>query len=34
LINRKLDVRNLNVMRDWRVCLREYIDTYYVDYLK
>ena len=34
LINRKLDVRGLNVMRDWRICLREYIATYYQDYLK
>lgn len=34
LINRKLDLRGLNVMRDWRVCLREYIATYYADYLK
>ena len=34
LINRKLDVRGLNVMRDWRVCLEEYIAVYYKDYLK
>jgi len=34
LINRKLDLRGLNVMRDWRVCLREYISDYYKDYLK
>lgn len=34
LINRKLDLRGLNLMRDWRVCLREYIQTYYREYLK
>ena len=34
LINRKLDARGLNVMRDWRVCLKEYIDIYYKGYLK
>ena len=33
LINRKLDVRDLNVMRDWRVCLEEYISEYYKGYL-
>jgi dTDP-4-dehydrorhamnose reductase len=33
LINRKLDIRSLNTMRDWRVCLKEYINTYFVDYL-
>ena len=34
LINKKLDLRGLNVMRDWRVCLEEYIEKYYRDYLK
>ena len=34
LINRKLDARGLNVMRDWRVCLEEYIDNYYQGFLK
>ena len=34
LINKKLDLRGLNVMRDWRVCLKEYIDNYYQWYLK
>jgi len=33
LINRKLNIRGLNLMRDWRVALREYIDNYYKDYL-
>lgn len=34
LVNKKLDIRGLNVMRDWRVALKEYIETYYTDYLK
>lgn len=33
LLTKKLDMRGLNVMRDWRVCLREYLDDYYQDYL-
>jgi len=33
LINKKLDLRNMNIMRDWRVCLEEYLETYYKDYL-
>lgn len=34
LINRKLDLRKINLMRDWRIALKEYIDNYYKDYLK
>jgi len=34
LINRKLDLRKINIMRDWKVALKEYLDNYYVDYLK
>ncbi len=34
LVDRKLDLRGLNVMRDWRVCLEEYIHGYYDGYLK
>jgi dTDP-4-dehydrorhamnose reductase len=34
LVTKKLKLRNLNVMRDWRICLKEYIDNYYQDYLK
>jgi hypothetical protein len=34
LVNSKLNLRGLNVMRDWRVCLREYVQTYYRGYLK
>lgn len=34
LINKKLDQQNLNIMRDWKVALREYIELYFKDYLK
>jgi dTDP-4-dehydrorhamnose reductase len=34
LLDTKLNLRGLNIMRDWRVCLREYINEYYSDYLK
>ncbi|BDX39587.1 NAD(P)-dependent oxidoreductase [Tenuifilaceae bacterium CYCD] len=34
LINRKLNIRNLNIMQDWRVALNIYINNYYKDYLK
>ena len=33
LISKKLQIRDCNIMRDWRVCLREYLDNYYKDYL-
>lgn len=33
LVTRKLALRGLNVMRDWRVCLKEYLDGYYQGYL-
>ena len=34
LITTKLNLRGLNVMRDWRVALSEYINVYYADYLR
>lgn len=34
LINRKLIIRNMNVMRDWRVALKEYLDNYYLGYIE
>lgn len=34
LVNRKLNIRNLNIMRDWKVALREYLKEYYGGYLK
>ena len=33
LLTRKLDLRGINVMRDWRVCLDEYLAEYYAGYL-
>ena len=33
LDNRKLRIRNLNLMRDWKIALKEYIDNYYQDYM-
>ena len=34
LINTKLEIRNLNIMRDWKVALKEYIEDYYQNYLE
>jgi dTDP-4-dehydrorhamnose reductase len=34
LDNRKLNLRNINLMQDWKVALKEYIDLYYSAYLK
>jgi len=34
LVNRKLKIRNINLMRDWKVALKEYIATYYNGYLE
>jgi dTDP-4-dehydrorhamnose reductase len=33
LINRKLNLRKLNIMRDWRTSLKEYLEEYYQGYL-
>jgi len=33
LITKKLDLRNVNKMRDWKVSLKEYLDNYYIGYL-
>ena len=33
LLNRKLNIRGLNIMRDWKIALREYLNIYYNDYL-
>jgi dTDP-4-dehydrorhamnose reductase len=33
LLNKKLNLRDMNIMRDWKVTLREYIDVYYSNYL-
>ena len=34
LENRKLNLRGINLMQDWRMALKEYVDLYYLDYLK
>jgi dTDP-4-dehydrorhamnose reductase len=34
LDNRKLKLRNINLMQDWKEALKEYIDLYYTSYLK
>lgn len=33
LDNRKLNIRNINLMRDWKIALNEYIKIYYNNYL-
>lgn len=33
LVNKKLSLRNANIMRDWKVCLQEYVNDYYEGYL-
>jgi dTDP-4-dehydrorhamnose reductase len=33
LITKKLDLRGANRMRDWRICLRDYLRDYYSGYL-
>ena len=33
LLDTKLNIRNINIMRDWKVCLKEYLDKYYKNYL-
>ena len=33
LVNRKLDLRNINIMQDWKEALKQYIDQYYTGYL-
>jgi dTDP-4-dehydrorhamnose reductase len=33
LINRKLNIRNINLMRDWKEALNDYLASYYKDYI-
>jgi dTDP-4-dehydrorhamnose reductase len=33
LVNNKLNLRGLNIMRSWKVALKEYLELYYSDYL-
>ena len=34
LVNKKLNIRGINIMRDWRIALKEYIKDYYQGYLE
>lgn len=34
LVNKKLNIRNLNIMRDWRIALKDYLDNYYKGYFE
>ncbi|MBG6236624.1 dTDP-4-dehydrorhamnose reductase [Pedobacter sp. CAN_A7] len=34
LINKKLNLREANLMRDWKVSLKEYVANYYTEYLE
>jgi len=33
-VNYKLNLRNMNLMRDWRVALNDYVRDYFSDYVK
>jgi dTDP-4-dehydrorhamnose reductase len=33
LVNKKLDLRGLNIMQDWKSALKEYVENYYQNYL-
>lgn len=33
LVTKKLQLRNVNMMRDWKIALKEYLDNYYQGYL-
>ena len=33
LIDKKLNLRGVNIMRDWKICLKEYVDDFYHNYL-
>lgn len=33
LVNRKLELRKLNLMQDWKIALKQYLDMYYRGYL-
>ena len=33
LLNSKLRLQNLDIMRDWKITLKEYMSDYYADYL-
>ena len=33
LVNRKLKLRDMDTMRDWKIALKEYLESAYSDYL-
>jgi dTDP-4-dehydrorhamnose reductase len=33
LVNKKLNLRNINVMQNWQDALKEYLNSEYLDYL-
>ena len=33
LLTKKLDLRGVNKMKDWKVALHDYLNSYYQDYL-
>jgi len=33
LVNKKLGLREMNIMRNWKVALKEYLGEYYSNYL-
>ena len=33
LINKKLNIQKINIMRNWKICLKEYINSYYKNYI-
>ena len=34
LLNRKLNLKGLNIMRPWQICLKEYIEEHYADLIE
>jgi len=34
LVNKKLELREINLMQDWKSALHQYVNAYYKDYLK
>jgi dTDP-4-dehydrorhamnose reductase len=34
LVNKKLELRGVNLMQDWKAALHQYVNAYYTDYLK
>ncbi|GAA4096934.1 NAD(P)-dependent oxidoreductase [Mucilaginibacter panaciglaebae] len=34
LVNKKLELRSMNIMREWKTALKEYIHDYYTEYLQ